>query len=1310
MASDGAALPARPQFKPAKSRASIAHLPSLNNTPSSLSLSSESKENPATSGASVGDAGKRKKRAQSLGGDALEEARKRLRDGKGETGLTLAAGLELSPGKIERRKAQPRRSILKQRPSLHSSDSHQGNHTISFPPPAPTTNAARVTAWSEAHAQTTDLSALSAFSAGGVSRKGRRSSLKPPAPAESYDNSDASSDEDEEDPNGSLDMDMTRFETTAAYDTDGRRYSVSHTRRVSFAPSAAVRTYTPDKPTADAQALAAAREAALAAALAVQQTPSSPSASVSDEGEELVDEGYEESEPSMEIAGDEPTLAFARHFAGTQIPVSVLEEGEDEDVEEPPTGATTAASAQLQLFGTSAPTPGHPKPRFSEVARREDEDDEDVMRQLGFARGGKPRPSRVEGVAFVEEDGEEEGEGESSMEQEDGEGKEDETGAMEMTIAVGGILGQAGADGQDDQEDDDDSSSESGDSEAEVSMQLTSGDRTMDMTFATDIGAASERDEDDEMQDESADMQDEEDATTAMVEATAYGSILPPQPPASASTVAAPPPRKTLFAPRPSIARSPSPFASITRATSAPPASPPKSPFRHRSPPKSPGRALSVPLGDAAIRSTTPTKSPFRQSMRERRMSSVSPGPPSRSPRRIISATASPAPQPHARRSVSPAKSAHPPLSSLAAKSIPPQSPGITGRSRSRSRSRSASPVKQQQQPNTPGRAVFQPRTLAPPMSAGRSPGGSLSLRALLSQPAQAASNARVDELRAAEGAGGDDDLNLTGSSYDASFSSSAATAEEAAARLPDSLDAFLVATGTHFADDEFFEVVNSESTAAKRRKSMAATARAGEEDEDDETKQMGGAKAVEPTFADMTVAAAVKSLFHQLYKSEQGGLLEGINQARQMLEDSEQRLRSGVVPQVFKDWANATDEAKAIMKTQFGQIKLNYLLSNKLEWKTRRIQNYDQVVDIMAQNLQFIQQDRAVLAEVQTQFEGVIPSLEARHAALLADLTAERSLDAELSSMSPEDVEMRENMLADSEEQEEQLNGNPDKGIPGRRPELDRIEQHLRSYRETFEKYSTEEQRLQAEIADLEERRRDKRTKTDLVRLQAESEALQHLQGWRLEQFSTQHLALRHCDEFLVGFELIPGTLDVVAAIFEPLQLPRKAQSALGAQVTAFLLSKVNDEVQRVLADGREPKDARALLRYIASRACIIRHIRYEVTLASLRYPTSFRLVSHNGSQDDAVLEIDIDVFCAQSRQAFDVVVPLTAAEVLEAKAPEDWAKGISASVRARFGTDINALALAQTVNERLEGGDGRGALVEAVVLAEEECDQVAA
>lgn len=48
-----------------------------------------------------------------------------------------------------------------------------------------------------------------------------------------------------------------------------------------------------------------------------------------------------------------------------------------------------------------------------------------------------------------------------------------------------------------------------------------------------------------------------------------------------------------------------------------------------------------------------------------------------------------------------------------------------------------------------------------------------------------------------------------------------------------------------------------------------------------------------------------------------------------------------------------------------------------------------------------------------------VVPSLEARHAALQSDLVAERALDRELSAMSAEDVEVRQSMLADAEEQE---------------------------------------------------------------------------------------------------------------------------------------------------------------------------------------------------------------------------------------------------------------------------------------------------
>ncbi|GAA5917584.1 hypothetical protein JCM6882_001988, partial [Rhodosporidiobolus microsporus] len=290
-----------------------------------------------------------------------------------------------------------------------------------------------------------------------------------------------------------------------------------------------------------------------------------------------------------------------------------------------------------------------------------------------------------------------------------------------------------------------------------------------------------------------------------------------------------------------------------------------------------------------------------------------------------------------------------------------------------------------------------------------------------------------------------------------------------------------------------------------------------------------------------------------------------------------------------------------------------------------------------------------------------------------------------------------------------EQLTGNPAKNLPGRRPELDRIEQQLQSYRDTLDKYSSEEARLQSEIADLEERRRDKRTKADLVRLQAEFDALQRVQGWELVQFSKQAVHMRHWDEFEVAFQLVEGSLRASAVQFEllPLDGRRKAAGQLGAQVTAFLLAKVRDEVERVLAEEGE-KDVRSLLRLISSRSTILRHIRHEVALTSLRYPTTARFITSTSTAADPVLELDIDVFCARSRRGFAVVVPLSAAEVVDAPSVDDWARAISASVKPRFGKEVNALALAQTVNDRLEGGVGRGALVDAVMAAEEECDHV--
>lgn len=125
------------------------------------------------------------------------------------------------------------------------------------------------------------------------------------------------------------------------------------------------------------------------------------------------------------------------------------------------------------------------------------------------------------------------------------------------------------------------------------------------------------------------------------------------------------------------------------------------------------------------------------------------------------------------------------------------------------------------------------------------------------------------------------------------------------------------------------------------------------------------------------------------------------------------------------------------------------------------------------------------------------------------------------------------------------------------------------------------------------------------------------------------------------------------------------------------------------------------SILRYVASRACILRHIRHEVALTSLRYPVTT-------SVSPSSLDLHIDVYCASSRRGFDVVVPLSADQIIEPKSVEGWAEHLSASVIPRFGAGIDALALAQTVNDRLDSEFGRNALVEAVLGAEEECDNL--
>lgn len=463
-------------------------------------------------------------------------------------------------------------------------------------------------------------------------------------------------------------------------------------------------TFTPDKPTAQAQALLhAQQQAQAAAAAAAAAAPAEPLAWSSSEED---DDDDMDSEPSMEMAGDEITHAFAGHFAGTNMPVSALQPNQDDQdddsesdsdgsmaMDEANTGEITSAFAQQktsvfnsqQTAGSAppplptavapAPSAMKSKPRFSEVARREDAEDEEILRSLGMAKGkgaaldkGKQRSAVMFGGVPSSEGDDEDRTG-MIDEDADTEDEGDRTSAMNMTMAVGSVLAVGGSQStapsqeqQEAEEEDDD-----------ASMDMSVAEKTMDL-----------------------------DQTADMMDATTYGGILGVTVPSTPSARL----KAELHArqlaqgitPTEKLRNSPRRLVNPSSFIDAPPTSPraiasmPKSPRKIATPVKavtpvkhsSPAKLVSPVKIPSALQVATP----------DRARSS-----PARAPSSISRASARP--------------------STSAATATPP---------------RAASPIKTTLTPGRTPRSPFVPRVQAPPPSAGRSPGGSLSLRGLLQE------------------------------------------------------------------------------------------------------------------------------------------------------------------------------------------------------------------------------------------------------------------------------------------------------------------------------------------------------------------------------------------------------------------------------------------------------------------------------------------------------------------------------------------------------------------------------------------------
>ncbi|KAK4051993.1 hypothetical protein OIO90_004523 [Microbotryomycetes sp. JL221] len=1193
----------RGSFRPtrASSRASLGAMPSATVT---VDENASATDNGSTSAKRLDQ---RKKRALSLGGEALERV------------VQAKSLLQLSPGHQARRKMAPRRSILKS----SSSNSLTGDLTGQFD-------------W----AHTTDLSSLSSFNMAAPNNNPAqaRANVNLAMEGQNGDNDDDHDDDEDEDEDGTMDMDITRMSNTSAFGAFDRRKSAL-SRRVSFAPSAHIRMFTPNKPTAEAQALLYAQQQAIAAAAqaGIDTANAAADASVSwssDDDED--DEGsFAESEPSMELAADEVTHAFRGHFAGTKLPVSVLTgqdeeeqdqnfEGDDSvqstnedsedgtaDMDEANTAEITSAFAQQKtsVFNSqsapqqqpqaSARSPGK-KPRFSEVVRQEDEEDDEIMRHLGLR---KPGSSAADVKTHETEQDEDEG---------DDAERHDDTAAMDMTTAVGVVL---------------------------QASSTVSDAATVPSSNAVD-----------------ADM--ETDQTADVQDATGVGGILTT-----------------------SVARAPA----NDKATNSAPATPNsrRQSLASRSPrrlslrsPRSPRRLTNPPSAEAFATGRSPARS-------------VSPMPaaPIVSPvRRAMSL------EPGAVSSSSQLE----PSSSLV---VPTKTPP-----------RVISPLRSTTT-LTPGRTPrsgFTPRVLVPPQSAGRSPGGSLSLRGLLQEqmasrtsttttssssgpsiksPARAsprktllgvpspkrAADSMLESPRVKLARVTEEVMDDNKNDVDTSFAEIVAAEEdEVFTPLPIlSLDEFFEATGTGFMKDVLG--MTGVDLGNKRRKSMAPNT--------------GRKPSGPPSFADLAVAGGCKSLFHQLYQSDHFRLQEEITNIMSQLAQCEEALKHEQ-PQIFTEWSSANESRRLAMQNQFRMIKAYYYLVGRIEWNECRAQNHQSIIEVMEENLEGLRADNAVVDE--SNFDDVLPSLEARREALLAELHAERQRDVELSACDQEELEAMHAAVAEQAEELEKL----ERGY-------DEVASQLAGLTSKADDLAAQVTQSTAERDGLAQTLEEGRcfTKAEVFRLQGEYDALQHLHGWKLVKFNSNNVRLQCLDDFDVTLTLGPGRVKIVEFEFNKI----KPRTSLDLAVTQFMFDKVSAIVQSVLEDARTPNDlrARSILRRIDSLWTNARRIRHEVLLTNHRFPTRTNL-----NVQSSTLEVVADVHVSSAKSSFEVTFELTGEELVAA---EDVCRPagldlvvtkVGSDVGLKFGK-VDLESLKYIVRERLDVG-GRGAFVEACNEAE--------
>ncbi|MCJ1251136.1 hypothetical protein MMC30_008367 [Trapelia coarctata] len=384
--------------------------------------------------------------------------------------------------------------------------------------------------------------------------------------------------------------------------------------------------------------------------------------------------------------------------------------------------------------------------------------------------------------------------------------------------------------------------------------------------------------------------------------------------------------------------------------------------------------------------------------------------------------------------------------------------------------------------------------------------------------------------------------------------------------------------------------------------------------------------------------------------------------------------------PPLFREYLSASPEIKAIMDTQFKNVKTHARLLSKAMWYEWRMKLLDGLKDGLLRISRDLDEDSGILSQQEQLLQTVLPQLVEQHDQLAAEAKLLQAKADELANCDQEELEdAREQLVHIDSELEE------------KRQMVAELQEQLREREQAIEDAAERKLECQAEIKEAERVREECRgwSGSEVAALKANVDALQGRTGWTITSASGPSITFTYKSTlqlFLTpasylsstaASERTPISLTYIADLdpYHPIPLSTSAR---------FFLQNMRVRLQCLVQSETSVKDA---LGFVSQSWELARGVQEEIGALERVWVTTPEIKS------DDVLAVRTSVLLRDMRTKVEVTYQVRVnGEALQ------MGTEVDAEARVVYGEDLNegkmGLFLMQNVGK--EGGSWAGAVRE--------------